>query len=333
MGAGETNEALGRSISLTMAAELKALDVAPEVPGGTSIGKVGDAAAAVEMGATKVQMLFADGNGVAEDAAASVLKDFHVNVITFVAYAQSAMGSEGKTFDAGLKAAACAVSKTSAALVAAATSSAAQKNALKDKLAEVWGACRAITKLPKNGRAAISKALMNSATFIKDVSNELAELGQDENGDEGDDEFKAVPLAERDEDDMRFDDNDFDEDEMRVAKQAAGFAAASFQFIRAVVAPVVRGTATDVHALERVLDACQGFQRGIEEVGAGVYPPQDTEEMGVYAGQAIDKAREMGVGVVEAGGVEGTEEAVAALEGAYQQLREVLEAAKVENEE
>ena len=45
-----------------------------------------------------------------------------------------------------------------------------------------------------------------------------------------------------------------------------------------------------------------------------MYPPQDLSELATNAGQAMDKAREMGAGVAEAGGVEGAEAAVAALE-------------------
>jgi len=88
---------------------------------------------------------------------------------------------------------------------------------------------------------------------------------------------------ERDEDDLLFGDDDFDEEELAVARQCAAFAGASFQFMRDLVAPIVRGAASDVHALEAVLDACKGFQRDVEELGAGVYPPQ---EAGDLAGRA-----------------------------------------------
>jgi hypothetical protein len=38
------------------------------------------------------------------------------------------------------------------------------------------------------------------------------------------------------------------------------------------------------YVLEKVLDACQGFQRDVEEVGAGVYPPQELAELAANAG-------------------------------------------------
>jgi hypothetical protein len=157
--------------------------------------------------------------------------------------------SEGKTFDAGLKAAAATLSKTCGKFAVVATESSKPSNRLKPALGEVWDAVKSIKKLPKDGRGAISKALLHSATFLKDVSSELAELGQEqedkENGDGGEDDDKAP----RHEDDIEFDDEDFEEGEMLVAKQCALFAAACFQFMRALVAPIVRGAASDVGAL------------------------------------------------------------------------------------
>jgi len=123
----------------------------------------------------------------------------------------------------------------------------------------VWEAVKGIQKCPTDGRAAISKALLRSATFLKDVATELAELGHDEdrsgkeNGEENGENVDGSGPRVRDEDDMRFDDEDFDEEEMRVATQCAAFATASFGFMRALVAPIVRGAASDVHALEKVL--------------------------------------------------------------------------------
>jgi hypothetical protein len=47
----------------------------------------------------------------------------------------------------------------------------------------------------------------------------------------------------------------------------------------------------------------------------------------------MDKVRAMGAGVAEAGGVEGAEAAVGALEGVYAELREVLVAAGAGDDE
>ena len=120
-------------------------------------------------------------------------------------------------------------------------------------LGECWEAVKDIKKLPKDGRVAISKALMRVATFIKDTSTELSELGegaQDEGGNPED----------PDEDDLRFHDEDFTAEEMRVARACAEFASASFEFVRKIVAPIVRGSASDVDALERALDSSKSFR-------------------------------------------------------------------------
>ena len=315
--AAEANKDKAAAVVSAIASQSAALDEPLEVPGGTPFGQVCDAAAAVEMGATKIQMIFADGADVPEDAAGSALETFHMNVITFIAYCQSAMGTQGKTFDAGLRDAAKVLCKSAGRLVATATESAEPSGSLRAVLGECWEAVKDIKKLPKDGRVAISKALMRSATFIKDTSTELSELGegaQDEGGNPED----------PDEDDLRFHDEDFTAEEMRVARACAEFASASFEFVRKIVAPIVRGSASDVDALERALDSSKKFQVRLEDVGAGVYPPQDGGALIEDASKAMEEGRTMGKEIAEAGGVEGAEEAVAELEGAFNKLRDSL---------
>ena len=127
-----------------------------------------------------------------------------------------------------------------------------------------------------------------------------------------------------DEDDRLFVDEDFSAEEMRVAKSCAAFAAASLQFMRDLVAPVVRGSASDATSLERALTECRAFQREVEEIGAGVYPPQDVDDIAARAGRAMDRARAMAGAVAEAGGGGGADAATTALEGARERLRETL---------
>ena len=154
MGGGEL-AAKGKALVLTLGAELKALDVPPEVPGGTSLAQVSAAAEVVMHGATKLQMLLADGTDVPEEAADAMLQDFHGQIVAFLAYASSALGSQGVTFDACVRDAARLVSNSCANLVsvAAGHADAPTPELVKPALAEVWAACGALKKLPRDGRA------------------------------------------------------------------------------------------------------------------------------------------------------------------------------------
>ena len=317
MGSAEANKEKASTVASAIVSQSIALDQPLEVPGGTPFAQVCDAAAAVEMGATKIQMLFADGADVPEDAAGSALESFHMNVITFIAYCQSAMGTQGKTFDAGLRDAAKVLCKSAGKLVTRATESDSAQGALKAVLGECWAAVKDVKKLPKDGRVAISKAFMRVSTFIKDTSTELSELG------EGVEDEGGNP-TEPDEDDLRFHDEDFTTEEIEVARACASFVSASFEFVRKIIGPIVRGSASDVASLERALDGCRKFQSFIEDVGAGVYPPQDGAALVEDASKAMEEGRTMGKEIAEAGGVEGAEEAVAELEGAFNALREAV---------
>ena len=332
MGGGEL-AAKGKALVLTLGAELKALDVPPEVPGGTSMAQVSAAAEVVMHGATKLQMLLADGTDVPEEAADAMLQDFHGQIVAFLAYASSALGSQGVTFDACVRNAARLVSNSCANLVSVATghADAPTPELVKPALAEVWAACGALKKLPRDGRAAVSKALLRSAAVVKDVASELAEIGAgaDAGAADDDDDDEATRRATRHEDDMTFSDDDFDENEMRVAKACGVFAQASFGFLRALVSSIVRGTGvsdTENEALEDALRECRAFQRAVEEVGAGAYPPQDADALAADARAAVARAQGMGQAVAQAGDAEAAAEATAAFEVAHETLVSAIEA-------
>ena len=329
MGGGEL-AAKGKALVLTLGAELKALDVPPEVPGGTSLAQVSAAAEVVMHGATKLQMLLADGTDVPEEAADAMLQDFHGQIVAFLAYASSALGSQGVTFDACVRDAARLVSNSCANLVSVATghADAPTPELVKPALAEVWAACGALKKLPRDGRAAVSKALLRSAAVVKDVASELAEIGADADAD-ADDEARAD--LSRHEDDMTFRDDDFDENELRVAEACGVFAQASFGFLRALVSPIVRGTGVsnttnENEALENALRECLAFQRAVEEVGAGAYPPQDADALAADAREAVARAQGLGQAVAQAGDAEAAAEALAAFEVAHETLASAIEA-------
>jgi hypothetical protein len=329
MGGGEL-AAKGKALVLTLGAELKALDVPPEVPGGTSLAQVSAAAEVVMHGATKLQMLLADGTDVPEEAADAMLQDFHGQIVAFLAYASSALGSQGVTFDACVRDAARLVSNSCANLVSVATghADAPTPELVKPALAEVWAACGALKKLPRDGRAAVSKALLRSAAVVKDVASELAEIGADADADAAD---EARADLSRHEDDMTFRDDDFDENELRVAEACGVFAQASFGFLRALVSPIVRGTGVsnttnENEALENALRECLAFQRAVEEVGAGAYPPQDADALAADAREAVARAQGMAQAVAQAGDAEAAAEALAAFEVAHETLASAIEA-------
>ena len=332
MGGGEL-AAKGKALVLTLGAELKALDVPPEVPGGTSLAQVSAAAEVVMHGATKLQMLLADGTDVPEEAADAMLQDFHGQIVAFLAYASSALGSQGVTFDACVRDAARLVSNSCANLVSVATghADAPTPELVKPALAEVWAACGALKKLPRDGRAAVSKALLRSAAVVKDVASELAEIGADADADADADDDEARADLSRHEDDLTFRDDDFDENELRVAEACGVFAQASFGFLRALVSPIVRGTGVsnttnENEALENALRECLAFQRAVEEVGAGAYPPQDADALAADAREAVARAQGMGQAVAQAGDAEAAAEVMAAFEVAHETLASAIEA-------
>jgi hypothetical protein len=127
---------------------------------------------------------------------------------------------------------------------------------------------------------------------------------------------------------MTFEDGDFDAEELRVARACGAFAQASFEFLKALVSKIVRRTsedASETEALETALRECRLFQRYVEEVGAGAYPPQALEALAADARAAMERAQAMGMAVGEAGDVQAAAEATAAFEAAHETLASVVE--------
>ena len=75
-GACDEQRTFALEVRDALTLRLASLDSPGEVPGGEPMAHVAEAAAAVEREATKIGMVFSDGNGAPADAAGSALDHF-----------------------------------------------------------------------------------------------------------------------------------------------------------------------------------------------------------------------------------------------------------------
>lgn len=155
---------------------------------------------------------------------------------------------------------------------------------VKMSVGRIWESTKAFQAMPKTATAAVAARLMRCATFVKDVSEELGEVG----GDAED----AAPVG-LDEDDLRYCDDDFDEEEIAVAKSLATYARACIALLKALILPTVKEKKAKLEALEPIVQACGEFQSAVEEIGAGAYPPQEMEELAENIAKALECGRKM----------------------------------------
>ena len=158
----------------------------------------------------------------------------------------------------------------------------------------VWEASKSFVDAPKDAVRAISHRLMRSARFVVDVRNELKTLGAETEAD-------AAPTGSDADDDLLFCDDDFDEDEIRRAKAMSAYATACALVLKTFIAPTVRERRARVDALEPMVEACEGFRRAVEDVGAGAYPPHDADALKKDIEASVRAAEEMRACVREAG--------------------------------
>ena len=236
----------------------------------------------------------------------AALHDAHAALTMEVARTLAANGGRGARYyrrDVADAAATCAEATCAVVRACCAANGEGRAAKVRASVGRVWEASKSFARAPKDAVRAISGRLMRCAKFIKDVSDELKTLGaEDDDDDEGgaEDDEEAGPIGS-DEDDLRFCDDDFDEDEMRRAKAMSAYATSCTRVLKTLIAPTVRERRARVDALEPMVEACEKFQRAVEEIGAGAYPPHDAEEMIENIGASVRAAEEMRACAREAG--------------------------------
>ena len=243
-----------------------------------------------------VGLFFRDDGEDVDDAGArsllAALHDAHV-AFTLECAAVLEMNKFGTCFADALRAASRGMTQAVCNAMSSASAEAGdgRSAATKRAVGEIWASTEAFKALPKSASAAVARELMRMATFVKDVSSELEEL----------EELGGADDVGLDEDDLRFCDDDFDASELAIGKSIGTFAKACLVLLKALIVPMVKEKTTDLKALEPCVEACGRFRQSVEDLGAGVYPPQDTDELKESLAQAVKSAREMYACVREAG--------------------------------
>lgn len=242
-----------------------------------------------------------EGGGGARDAAETLsrrLAAAHASAMDAVEDAVREAGAEARSFREEVMERAVGVTVATKELVRAAFEGTGGE--ARRATGAVWEASKAFETCPKDPTRAIGARLMRCATFVKDVSDELMSLGEDE-------------VMEDDEDDLRFGDDDFDEEETKRGKELAKYSKACIALLKALILPTVKETSVKIDALEPIVEACAEFQSAVEEIGVGAYPPQDLEQLRASVAECARAGRTMHACVRDAGiGEKATDDSLAA---------------------
>lgn len=162
----------------------------------------------------------------------------------------------------------------------------------------VWEACAALKKTPTTNCTATVRAITQVAVSVKDVLREMRELKTtaDAGGDAGQSDVAGKSDANQDESDDGLSDGDLGDDlspeEMIVAQLVIDVTAASLDALKEVIrflsglvkSPDVDTNTKDfVEFLEGLLGYCKEIGSHVNELGACVYPPQESSEMKTIA--------------------------------------------------
>ncbi|EOA38097.1 hypothetical protein CARUB_v10009565mg [Capsella rubella] len=147
----------------------------------------------------------------------------------------------------------------------------------------VWEACSSFKKVPATNITAIGRAITQVAVSMKDVLREMKEVKP------------ACPSSECEAsgDNMSGDDDDEDlgdnlsPEEMEVATIVAEIVSETISVIKELIRVISgmiklenpKDNSGFVESLEKLLKLCRGTGVQIDELGACVYPPQETEKM------------------------------------------------------
>ncbi|XP_062232088.1 uncharacterized protein LOC133929373 [Phragmites australis] len=159
----------------------------------------------------------------------------------------------------------------------------------------VWEACAALKKVPTSNCTAIGRAMTQIGVYLKDVLREMKELPIGDSSDSTAEKSSngvvdTTSCSDRDE--MSFDldlDDDFTEEEVAVAKLVVTVASDSLVVVKEAIRFITgllkssgnqSGANEDkVDPMEKLLSYCREIADQANDLGASVYPPQDTSQM------------------------------------------------------
>ncbi|GAB2297322.1 hypothetical protein Dimus_031432 [Dionaea muscipula] len=183
-----------------------------------------------------------------------------------------------------------------------------QKLTIPQIVGTVWDACSALKRTPATNITAVGRAMMQVAVSIKDVSREMKELRPCSSNlaDDAAEKSSSQPRNQSDDaDELILDDlgKDLSPEEMKIVEQAAGVVSELLAVIKELVRSItgllkqgnMRDSGDDVDSLEKLLKLCRDTGVEVDELGACLYPPQESS--------AIIAASEKISGIVEGGGV------------------------------
>ncbi|WVZ99522.1 hypothetical protein U9M48_044802 [Paspalum notatum var. saurae] len=160
----------------------------------------------------------------------------------------------------------------------------------------VWEACVALKKVPASNCTAIGRAMTQIGVCLKDVLREMNELPIGDSGDSGAEKSSngvvdTASSSDRDEisSDLDLDDDEFTEEEVAVAKLVIIVVSDSLVVVKEAIRFITSllkssgnkyGVNEDkVESMEKLLSHCKQIADQVNDLGASVYPPQDSSEM------------------------------------------------------
>ncbi|OEL30736.1 hypothetical protein BAE44_0008245 [Dichanthelium oligosanthes] len=194
----------------------------------------------------------------------------------------------------------------------------------------VWEACDALKKVPTSNCIAIGRAMTQIGVCLKDILREMKELPIDGSGDSSAEKSSkgfvdTTSCSDRDEisSDLDMDDDDFTEEEVAVAKLVIAVVSDSLVVVKEAIRFITgllkssgkkNGANEDkVEPMEKLLSHCKEIAGQVNDLGASVYPPQDSSEMKLAVKRLYDGINGMRKEIGHLGGSPAS--AFAALEG------------------
>ncbi|CAD6271280.1 unnamed protein product [Miscanthus lutarioriparius] len=162
----------------------------------------------------------------------------------------------------------------------------------------VWEACAALKKVPTSNCIAIGRAMTKIGVYLKDVLREMNELPIGDSGHSTDEKSSnavvdTASCSDREEiSDLDLDDDgddDFTEEEVAVAKLVITVTSDSLVVVKEAIRFITgllkssgnKDVANEdkVEPMEKLLSHCKEIADQVNDLGASVYPPQDSSEM------------------------------------------------------